>query len=59
MPSEHFLDSFYDTVLSKFPEDLRNIGRKYGISFAEAKDHAFTVVKGNLIKKLEAGPVKE
>jgi len=59
MPSADFLDVFYDKVLAKFPEDLRNIERKYGISFAEAKDHAFTVVKGNLIKKLEAGPVKE
>lgn len=59
MPSADFLDVFYDKVLAKFPEDLRNIERKYGISFAEAKDHAFTVVKGNLIKKLEAGTVKE
>ncbi len=59
MPSADFLDAFYDRVLSKFPEDLRNIGRKYGISFAEAKDHAFTVIKGNLIKKLEAASVKE
>lgn len=59
MPSADFLDVFYDKVLAKFPEDLKNIERKYGISFAEAKDHAFTVVKGNLIKKLEAGTVKE
>lgn len=54
MPSKDFLDTFYDNLLSKFPEDLRNLERKYGISFAEAKDHTFTVVKGNLIKKLEA-----
>jgi SpoVK/Ycf46/Vps4 family AAA+-type ATPase len=53
MPSQEFLDQFYDTLLSKFPEDLRNIARKYDISFAEAKDYTFTVVKGNLIKKLE------
>jgi len=59
MPSADFLDVFYDKILAEFPEDLRNIERKYGISFAEAKDHAFTVVKGNLIKKLEAGTVKE
>lgn len=59
MPSADFLDAFYDKVLAKFPEDLRNIERKYGISFAEAKDHAFTVIKGNLIKKLEAGSIKE
>lgn len=54
MPSKEFLDSFYDNLLEKFPEDLRNIERKYEISFAEAKDYAFTVVKGNLIEKLEA-----
>ncbi|MCJ8154715.1 ATP-binding protein [Chryseobacterium sp. SSA4.19] len=58
MPSADFLDTFYDKILAQFPEDLRNIEKKYGISFAEAKDYAFTVVKGNLIKKLEAGPIK-
>nr|WP_308004992.1 ATP-binding protein [uncultured Chryseobacterium sp.] len=54
LPSKQFLDDFYDDLLMKFPEDLRHIERKYDISFAEAKDHAFTVVKGNLIKSLEA-----
>ncbi|SDR03339.1 ATPase family associated with various cellular activities (AAA) [Chryseobacterium soldanellicola] len=53
MPSKDFLDRFYDNLLSKFPEDLRNIERKYEVSFAEAKDYAFTVVKGKLIEKLE------
>jgi SpoVK/Ycf46/Vps4 family AAA+-type ATPase len=54
MPSQEFLDSFYDSLLVKFPEDLRDIERRYEISFAEAKDYAFTVVKGNLIERLEA-----
>ncbi|MFY1045744.1 AAA family ATPase [Chryseobacterium sp. GP-SGM7] len=53
MPSREFLDSFYDSLLLKFPEDVRSIDRKYGISFAEAKDHTFTVVKGRLIEKLD------
>ncbi|KMQ68916.1 ATPase [Chryseobacterium sp. FH2] len=53
MPSKKFLDSFYDNLLFKFPEDLRQIERKYDISFAEAKDYAFTAVKGTLISKLE------
>ncbi|KQT17506.1 ATPase [Chryseobacterium sp. Leaf404] len=53
MPSQEFLNSFYDSLLLKFPEDLRNIERKYNVSFAEAKDYAFTVVKGRLIEKLE------
>lgn len=55
MPSAEFLDEYYDNLLSKFPEEMRNIPRKYNISFAEAKDYAFTVVKGNLIEKLEKG----
>lgn len=59
MPSEEFLDSFYNQLLSKFPDDLKNIDRKYNISFAEAKDYAFTVVKGNLIKKLEAKNINQ
>ncbi|PWN67482.1 AAA family ATPase [Chryseobacterium oncorhynchi] len=54
MPSNDFLDTFYDKLLAKFPEDMRTIERKYSISFAEAKDHALTSVKAALIKKLEA-----
>jgi len=54
MPSQEFLNTYYNSLLSKFPEDLRNIDRKYDISFAEAKDYTFTVVKGRLIEKLEA-----
>lgn len=53
MPSKEFLDQFYDNLLLKFPEDLREIDRKYEVSFAEAKDYAFTVVKGRLIERLE------
>lgn len=59
MPSKEFLDLFYDNVLGKFPVDLRDIVRKYNISFAEAKDYAFTVVKGNLIKKLEGKNINQ
>lgn len=58
MPSKEFLDSFYDQLLAKFPEDLKHIVRKYNISFAEAKDYAFTVVKGNLIRKLEGEKIQ-
>nr|WP_315035313.1 ATP-binding protein [uncultured Chryseobacterium sp.] len=54
MPSIEFLDTFYDTLLSQFPEDMRSIERKYSISFAEARDHALTAVKTALIQKLEA-----
>jgi len=53
MPSNDFLDTFYDNLLNKFPKDLIDIERKYDISFAQAKDFALTGVKTNLIKKLE------
>ncbi|MGN7757127.1 AAA family ATPase [Chryseobacterium sp. 22532] len=59
MPSAEFIDTFYDDLLSKFPEDLKNIHRKYNISFAEAKDHALTSVKSALIKKLEAREITQ
>ncbi|REC79937.1 ATPase [Chryseobacterium elymi] len=59
MPSDEFLDTFYDDLLLKFPEDLKNIDRNYNISFAEAKDHALTSVKSALIKKLEAREITQ
>lgn len=54
MPSAEVLDAFYDKLLAQFPEEMRKVERRYSISFAEAKDYAFTVVKSALIKKLEA-----
>lgn len=59
MPSVEFLDSFYDTLLTQFPEDMRIIERKYSVSFAEAKDHALTSVKAALIQKLEAKEISQ
>ncbi|MDQ1096522.1 MULTISPECIES: AAA family ATPase [Chryseobacterium] len=53
LPSEEFLNRYYDYILAQFPEDLRAVDRKYNISFAEARDHALTSVKGNLIRNLE------
>ena len=54
MPSDETLDTYYDQLLDKFPEDMRTVERKYSVSFAEAKDYALTAVKAALIKKLEA-----
>ncbi|MGY0035114.1 AAA family ATPase [Pedobacter sp. NJ-S-72] len=54
MPSSNVLDEYYDKLLSRFPENMQNIARKYDISFAEAKDYAFTLVKSVLIAELEA-----
>lgn len=53
MPTPEILDKYYDKLLSRFPIELQNIDRKYNISFAEAKDHTFTLVKSVLIKELE------
>lgn len=53
MPNQEVLDNFYDTILATFPENLQKINRKYGISFAEAKDDALTQVKKLLIEELE------
>lgn len=52
MPSKQVLDQYYDSLLLKFPIDLQNVERKYGLSFAEAKDDVFTQVKAKLINDL-------
>ncbi len=54
MPENEILDAYYDKIISRFPEHLQNIERKYNISFAEAKDHTFTSIKAMLIQELEA-----
>lgn len=53
MPTNIVLDNFYDKILGNYPENLRNINRIYGISFAEAKDYTLTTVKKKLIEELE------
>ncbi|TKC06171.1 AAA family ATPase [Pedobacter frigoris] len=53
MPGSIVLDSYYDKLLAHFPEHMQNIERKYDISFAEAKDYAYTVVKSLLIDELD------
>lgn len=53
MPVKKVLDQYYHNLLAKFPKQLQNIERKYDISFAEAKDHTFTLVKAALINELE------
>lgn len=55
MPPADMLDAYYDKLLAAFPAAIRDIGRIYDISFAEAKDYAYTEVKARLIAQLEAG----
>lgn len=59
MPTPEILDHYYDKLLAEFPTNLQQITRKYDISFAEAKDHTFTVVKSMLIKELEEKSVRD
>lgn len=53
MPNQKVLDKYYNSILTAFPENIRNIKRAYGKSFAEAKDDALTQVKSLLISELE------
>lgn len=53
MPSEEALNRYYDNLLGRFPRDLRDISRKFEVSYAEAKDHAFSIVKSRLIAQFE------
>ena len=53
LPSDEVLNEYYDAILSHFPENLRSINRKFGISFAEANDYAYTIITGNIINQLE------
>lgn len=53
MPNNEVLDNYYNEILNKFPKELRNIERKYGISFAEAKDYTYTIIKSKLISQWE------
>ena len=55
MPAAEVLDRYYDKLLSAFPTHLQDIERKYEISFAEAKDHIYTLVKARIIDELESG----
>jgi SpoVK/Ycf46/Vps4 family AAA+-type ATPase len=52
-PSAEVLDDYYTQLLEKYPEDLRQVERKYDFSFAEAKDYILTSVKELLLRKLE------
>jgi membrane-bound lytic murein transglycosylase len=53
MPTNETLDNYYDKILSAMPTHLTDIERKYEISFAEARDYAYTSIKSLLIQELE------
>jgi len=53
MPDAKLLDKYYDRLLSAFPIEFHTIERQYDLSFAEAKDYVFTLMKSILIKQFE------
>lgn len=53
-PNNSELDKYYDSLLMEFPEEFRNVERSYSISYAEAKDIIFRLVKNKIIETEEA-----
>lgn len=53
MPKKEQLDEYYDLLLDSFPERFRGMERKYDISYAEAKDYIYTLIKKLIISELE------
>lgn len=54
LPTKEQLDIYYKELLKSFPERFHNIERKYGISYAEAKDRIYTGLKKLIINELES-----
>lgn len=50
LPSREVLDTYYDKLLSKYPNEFTQLKRIYDVSFAEAKNHVFKEVKNNIIQ---------
>ncbi|RIV42452.1 AAA family ATPase [Flagellimonas pelagia] len=53
LPSKELLDSYYNKLLAVFPENIQTIKRDYNLSFAEAKDYTYTLIKSMLLDELE------
>jgi hypothetical protein len=47
------LDAYYDKLFTPFPHYADVVPRRYGISYAEAKDYIYDAVKFLLIAALE------
>ncbi|HUH50934.1 MAG TPA: ATP-binding protein [Flavobacterium sp.] len=57
LPDQAQLDSYYTSLLENFPAELKSIKRSYGVSFAQAKDDAYTQIKAKIIAELEASEI--
>ncbi|QHS63457.1 AAA family ATPase [Chitinophaga agri] len=54
LPNKEELDVYYDKLLERFPAEMQTITRKYNISYAEARDDAYTQIKSFVIRHLES-----
>lgn len=52
-PTNSELDTYYDSLLARFPEKFRKFNRLYDISYAEAKDYAYKIIKAKIIDAQE------
>src|SRR5690606_10478207 len=50
LPNQEALDDYYDSLLERFPKEIRNVERVYNISYAEAKDITFRAMKNIIIE---------
>lgn len=53
LPSKEGLDTYYDSLLSAFPNQYHQFSRIYDVSYAEAKDHLHQAIKTQIIKDEE------
>lgn len=53
LPSDTELDNYYNILLSRFPEHLKDVNRRFGLSFAQAKDDIFTQIKAKILSEIE------
>ncbi|MEE9361173.1 MAG: ATP-binding protein [Cellulophaga sp.] len=58
LPNRIQLDSYYEAMLSKYPEKYNQMERIYGVSYAEAKDILFKSVKQQIIAEEEEKALK-
>lgn len=53
LPTDGQLNIYYDDLLSRFPGSIRDVDRKYKISYAQAKDHAYNALKVRILDQVK------
>ncbi|WP_209578953.1 AAA family ATPase [Sphingobacterium sp.] len=57
LPNNGQLDAYYDKLFMPFPQYAEVVPRRYGISYAEAKDYIYDAVKSLVIAALESDEI--